>query len=158
MNDRREKYIYICIFVSIGKVGIFQHVILVFRGIFRISPTKFPRPHFSAPRSGSPPTQAGRPTALWQHVVKMAPNLDKNHQHRREKNPSPNATFTLQEISGVPYDQGLMIRIIPGLVSGYISHGKAIWKGKTPYLWDLFTMVISHLLTGMILQVPPQKK
>ena len=30
-------------------------------------------------------------------------------------------------------------------------------EGEQPYLGDLLTMVISHLLTGMILQVHPAK-
>ena len=36
----------------------------------------------------------------------------------------------------------------------FTSHGKAIWKGNNPILRGLtITMVINHLLTGMILQV-----
>ena len=31
-------------------------------------------------------------------------------------------------------------------------------EGEQPYLGDLLTMVINHLLTGMILQVPPWKQ
>ena len=41
-------------------------------------------------------------------------------------------------------------RIIPGLE---ISHEKAFGRGWQPYLGDLKTMVINHLLNGMILQV-----
>ena len=31
-----------------------------------------------------------------------------------------------------------------------------IWKWNNPHLGDLLTTVIKHLLTGMILQVPPR--
>ena len=51
-------------------------------------------------------------------------------------------------------------RIIPARTDTWlgsppsISHGKAIWKGKNPILRGLtITMVINHLLNGMILQV-----
>ena len=36
----------------------------------------------------------------------------------------------------------------------FISHKAAIWKGNNPTSGDLLTMVINHLLNGMILQVP----
>ena len=35
----------------------------------------------------------------------------------------------------------------------FMSHEKAILEGKSPYLGDLLTMVINHLLIGMLLQV-----
>ena len=51
-------------------------------------------------------------------------------------------------------------RIIPGLVGGswpalnlYATNGHL--EREQPYLGDLLIMVINHLLTGMILQVPP---
>ena len=51
-------------------------------------------------------------------------------------------------------------RIIPGLVGGswpalnlYAMNGHL--EREQPYLGDLLIMVINHLLTGMILQVPP---
>ena len=46
------------------------------------------------------------------------------------------------------------------LVSGYTSHLSHL-EGEQPYLEDLLTMVINHLLNGMILQVVifrPEKK
>ena len=39
----------------------------------------------------------------------------------------------------------------------FIRHEKAIWKGNNPRSWgQQLTMVINHLLNGMILQVDPQ--
>ena len=35
----------------------------------------------------------------------------------------------------------------------FISHEKAIWNGNNPTDVDLLSMVVNHLLTGMILQV-----
>ena len=39
-----------------------------------------------------------------------------------------------------------------------ISHKKAIWKGNNLTYGDLLTMAINRLVTGMILQVPPETK
>ena len=50
---------------------------------------------------------------------------------------------------GLPVDGYVVIGSPP-----FTSHGKAIWKGKNLILGGLtITMVINHLLTGMILQL-----
>ena len=80
------------------------------------------------------------------------------------KKAKPNAFSNLLEHFKVPvslkYDHqtGATWRIIPvrkWLVTPIYVHYKP-WEGhlegEQPYVWDLLTMVICHLLTGMILQ------